>query len=71
MEKQFSLLISENMCLQCIFLPSSFQFFKISRCSNDQKCKGEQEVEGGGEVDGKWQVINGVGILKLSVFALL
>ena len=45
--------ISENTCLQYILLPSSFQFFKISRSSKDEKCKGGQEAEGGGEVDGK------------------
>ena len=55
-EKQFSLQISENMYLRCILSPSSFQFFKICRSSEDEKCKdeGRQEVEGGGEVDGKW-----------------
>ena len=43
------------MCLRCILLPSPFQFFKISRSSDDEKHKGEgaQEAEGGGEVDGK------------------
>ena len=55
MEKPFSLQISENTCLQCILLPSPFEFFKISRSSKDKRHKdaGGQEarVEGGAEVD--------------------
>ena len=64
------------MCLWCIVLPSSFQFFKISRSSEeDERHKdgeGRQEAraQGGVEVDEKQYVINGVGILKLSVFCL-
>ena len=60
MEKPFSFRISENMCLRCILLPSSFRFFKISRSSEeDERHKvgeGRQEarMEGGVEVDEKW-----------------
>ena len=46
-----------NKCLQYILLPSSFQFFKISRSSEDKKQKDESGQEGGaeiGQVDGKW-----------------
>ena len=54
-EKQFLLQISENTCLQCILLPSTLQFLKISRSSKDKKHKDEggQEAEGQAEVDGK------------------
>ena len=47
---------------------------KISRSSDDEKQMGGEEearAEGGVEVDEKWQVISGVVVLKLSVFALL
>ena len=45
------------MCLQCILSPSSFQFFKISRSSDNEKRTGEEEegheagAEGGVEAD--------------------
>ena len=46
-----------KVCLRCILSPSSFEFFKISRSSKDEKQKDESGQEGGaeiGQVDGKW-----------------
>ena len=57
--------------------PLQGYFLKISRSSDDEKqTEGEEEgqearAEGGVEVDEKRQVISGVVVLKLSVFALL
>ena len=50
---------------------------KISRSSDDEKRMGGEEegqearAEGGVELDEQWQVISGVVVLELSVFALL
>ena len=57
-EEPFSLQISKNMCLRCTLLPSSFQFFKISRSSEEVKRHEDGGQEGGVEitveVDEKW-----------------
>ena len=62
------------MCLRCILLPFSFQFFKLSEAMTS--LKGSMNSEGKGddggpagtaELEEEWWVASGVGILKLSV----